>query len=105
MRDLLSPRSIAANPLVDRRAASALATRAFSPDSRLSEREEMAALGIATLESWRRAFLAGAARAPARPRHVPFVVLKPWRGIATPVASDLPVGPLEIHTPTTAQTP
>ena len=105
MRDLLSPRSIAANPLVDRRAASALATRAFSPDSRLSEREEMAALGIATLESWRRAFLAGAARAPARPRHVPFVVLKPWRGIATPVASDLPVGPLEIHTPTTAHTP
>ncbi len=78
VRDLLSPKSLARNPLVDARTAGALAERAFADGARLSEREEIAALGLATLELWRRTFLEGDLRRETRPRHVAFTVLPPF---------------------------
>jgi asparagine synthase (glutamine-hydrolysing) len=57
-RELLSPAALADNPLVNARAASSLAARAWAAP-RLAEREEMALVGLLTLQLWCRSFLQG----------------------------------------------
>jgi asparagine synthase (glutamine-hydrolysing) len=57
-RELLSPKALSENPLVNSRAASGLAARAWTAP-RLSEREEMALVGLLTLQLWCRSFLHG----------------------------------------------
>ena len=70
VRDALSDRSLARNPLVDARAARALAARAFDASTArpLSEREEMAAFGLLTLMLWHERFIERRLSAPAAAR-------------------------------------
>lgn len=67
VRDALSDRSLARNPLVDPCAARALAARAFDASTArpLSEREEMAAFGLLTLMLWHERFIERRASSPA----------------------------------------
>ncbi|MCE2883857.1 MAG: asparagine synthase (glutamine-hydrolyzing) [Planctomycetaceae bacterium] len=75
VRDALSDRSLARNPLVDARAARALAARAFdaSASHPLSEREEMAAFGLLTLTLWHERFIERRTSAPIAARQAPFL--------------------------------
>ena len=56
VRELLSPEALRLNPLLDARAAGALASRAFA-EQPLGEREEMAFVGVLTTQIWYRSFI------------------------------------------------
>jgi asparagine synthase (glutamine-hydrolysing) len=64
-RALLAPEQLSQCPLIDARPAAALAARAFAGDGELREREEMALMGLLTLQIWWRQFISGAGAAPA----------------------------------------
>ncbi len=64
VREMLSPEALGACPLVDPRPAAALAARALAADGELREREEMALVGLLTLQMWWRQFMQGAGIAP-----------------------------------------
>ena len=70
-RELLAPAALSDNPLVDARAAFGLAAKAWT-GSRLAEREEMALVGLLTLQLWCRSFLGGF-RGAVRPDSEPTV--------------------------------
>jgi asparagine synthase (glutamine-hydrolysing) len=67
VRELLGPAALAASPLIDATAAGSLAARAWTEGAQLGEREEMALVGLLTLQLWQRTFL-GAADLPSAPR-------------------------------------
>ncbi|MCC6661640.1 MAG: asparagine synthase (glutamine-hydrolyzing) [Phycisphaerales bacterium] len=70
-RELLSSGAMSQNPLIDARPASRLAARAWQA-SRLGEREEMALVGLLTLQIWSRRFF-GSMAAPGRYEQEPLV--------------------------------
>lgn len=100
VRDCLSPCVLRANPLVDAAPAMRLAERVLATDpvAPISEREQMAAFGLVTLELWRRQFIeAQPARRSPLVAEVPFQVLQPLaRRIAADMAS-VPRGTEELH--------
>lgn len=57
-REMLSPSALERNPLLDVAASKALAARAFS-DQPMSEREEMALIGVLSTQLWHRTFITG----------------------------------------------
>lgn len=56
VRDALSPRALASNPMLDATPASNLAKRGLTGDGPTGEREEMALVGILTMQLLRHAF-------------------------------------------------
>lgn len=67
VRELLSPKALADNPLIDGTAAGNLAGRSIGSERPLGEREEMALMGLLTLQLWSRSFLAGTVRSSGDP--------------------------------------
>jgi asparagine synthase (glutamine-hydrolysing) len=57
-REMLSPSALAGNPLLDGNACKALAARASS-DQPMSEREEMALIGVLSTQLWYHSFIIG----------------------------------------------
>lgn len=81
VRELMSANALKSNPLLDSGAATALATRAFAQSHSMSEREEMALVGVLTTQIWYRAFIDPGlcangehARVPATPEYASRVV-------------------------------
>ncbi len=63
VRESLSPGALAACPLIDAKPAAALAGRAMAATGELREREEMALVGLLTLQVWWSRFCGGAGNA------------------------------------------
>lgn len=63
VRELLSPEALGACPLIDAKPAAALAGRAMAATGELREREEMALVGLLTLQVWWSRFIRGAGMA------------------------------------------
>ncbi len=59
VRELLTPEALRRCPLIDARAAGSLCARAWSAPGQLGEREEMALVGLLTMQLWYADFISG----------------------------------------------